>query len=139
MGKKDAYHDLTANSVIDPITCSNDATGNVAVGLDLLDYRGALIGVQAGVEGDLFNTSNYFTIKWQDSNDDSTYAACNDNDLIGGNNTQVIDSNGETPAIHVRAYRGLARYFRAIIDVTGTMANGTQISGFGIRYQKLRQ
>ena len=134
---RDAYHDLVANSAMDPILCSNDATGNVSSSIDLLGYRGALIGVQTGVEGDLFDASNYFTIKWQVSTDNSNWSAANDADLIGGNNTQVIDANGETPAIHVRSYVGTARYVRAIIDVTGTMANGTVASGFAIRYKPL--
>lgn len=109
----------------------------MAIGADLLGYRGALIGIQTGVEGDLFNTSNYFTIKWQDSPDNSNWSAISDDDLIGGNNTQVIDNNAETPAIHVRSYIGANRYVRAIVDVSGTMANGTPISGFVIKYVPL--
>ena len=118
MGLRDAYHDLVANQVIAPILCSNDATGNVANTVDLEGYSGGLIGVQTGVEGDLFDANNYMTIKWQTSTNNVGWSAANDADLIGGNNTAIIDANADANSTHTRSYIGSKRYVRVEFQAT---------------------
>ncbi len=59
--KKDLYHDFRATSVLNPISVSNDATGN-GTGTDLLGYKGALMICSVGAVGALFDASNYLTI-----------------------------------------------------------------------------
>jgi hypothetical protein len=127
---KDLYSSQRANYAVLPIVATNTTQGgNNGTGVDLLNYRGALMIAVLGVEGDKFDTSNYCTIKFQDSPDSSTWSAIADTALVGGNNTQVINNNNQLPIIHQRGYIGSARYVRILFDITGTMANGTPLAG----------
>ncbi len=86
-----------------------------------------------GAVGDAFSGSNYFTVKFLESSNTVVYSAIADTDLIGGNNTVVIDANNEANSTHQRTYIGAARYVTVSIDVTGTMANGTPATAFVVR------
>jgi hypothetical protein len=117
---RDAYHDDRSSVVIDPVAMTT-ANANGA-GIDLLGYEGCRLVVQVGTSGALLGVSNLATIRFMESSNNVVFSAIADTDLIGGNNTQVIDANGETPAIHQRSYTGSARYVTVRIEPTGTIA-----------------
>ena len=118
--KKDLYHDFRATAVIAPVAMTT-ANAN-GTGIDLLGYKGCRLVVQAGTSTALLGASNLATIRFMESTDNSTFTAIADTDLIGGNNTQVIDANNETPSIHQRSYIGSARYVTVRIEPTAIIA-----------------
>jgi hypothetical protein len=131
---KDLYSDFRATSVIKPQSVSNDATGN-GTGTDLLGYEGALMICSVGAVGALFDASNFYTIKFLESANNVVFSAIADTDLVGGNNTVVIDANAEANSVHQRGYIGTARYVTVTIDCTGTLtapATALVIKGFPI-------
>jgi len=117
---QDYYNDDRASIVISPVAMTT-ANANGA-GIDLLGYRKCRLVVQAGTSGALAGASNLATIRFMESSDNSTFTAIADTDLLGGNNTQVIDANGETPSIHQRGYIGVKRYVTVRVEPTGTIA-----------------
>jgi len=130
--KKDLYHDYRATSVLNPVSVSNNATGN-GTGTDLLGYKGALMIASVGAVGALFDASNYYTIKFLESSNNTVFSAIADTDLVGGNNTVVIDANAEANSVHQRGYIGSARYVTVSIACTGTLtapATAIVIKGF---------
>ncbi len=113
---KDLYHDYRSTYTIKPQTVtSSNANGS---GIDLLGYRGALMVCHAGASGGLLGASNYVTIAFVSSTDNSTFTAIADTDLIGGNNTVIIDANAEGNATHQRGYIGTARYVAIQVQCT---------------------
>jgi len=129
---RDLYHSYRETTVVTPQLVSNDATGN-GTGTDLLGVTGCLMVAKIGAVGDLFNGSNYVTIKFLESANNVVFSAIDDDDLIGGNNTVVIDANNEANCVHQRSYVGSARYVTISFDVTGTMANGTPMEAHVVK------
>jgi hypothetical protein len=129
---KDLYSSYRETTVVQPKLVSNDVTGN-GTGTDLLGFTGALMVAKIGAVGDLFNGSNYVTIRFLESSNNVVFSAISDDDLIGGNNTVLIDANNEANCIHQRAYTGSARYVTISFDVTGTMANGTPMEAHVVK------
>jgi len=118
--RKDAYHDITANYTIKPQTLTtSNANGT---GIDLLGYKGALMVAHLGGVGALQDGTNKCVIGFFDSSDNSTFAACADADLVGGNNTETIDANAEANNTVARAYIGDKRYVTIRIAVSGTIS-----------------
>jgi hypothetical protein len=117
---KDLYHSYRSNYCIKPQTLTTtNANGS---GIDLLGYQGALIEVHLGAVGALQDGTNKCVIGFFDSSDNSTFTACSDSDLIGGNNTETIDANAEANSTHQRTYIGDARYVTVQIAVSGTIS-----------------
>jgi hypothetical protein len=129
---RDFYSDYRATEVIAPKLVSNDATGN-GTGTDLLGYEGCLMVCDYGDVGDLHDSSNYVTVKFLASTNNTVFSAIADTDLIGGNNTAVIDANEDANTTVQRGYIGTARYVTISIAVTGTMANGTPAAAFVVK------
>ena len=128
---KDLYHDFRSTYVIKPQTLTT-ANAN-GTGTDLLGYRGALMIAHLGGVGALQDGTNKCVIGFFDSSDNSTFAACADTDLIGGNNTETIDANAEANNTVQRAYIGTARYVTIRIAVSGTISLpvcGEVVKGF---------
>jgi len=105
---KDVYYDARSTVTLKPQSiASSNANGT---GVDLLGYEGCLMICHVGASGGTLGTANLVTIGFVASNDNSTFAAIADTDLIGGNNTVDIDNNTEGNSTHQRTYKGLARY-----------------------------
>jgi len=122
--KKDLYDTLAENTAVKPKLVSNTASGN-GTGVDLLGYEGCLMVAEYGAVGDKHDTSNYVTVSFLASTNNTVFSAIADTDLIGGNNTELIDANAEGNSTHRRCYVGDKRYVTVSFVVTGTMANGT--------------
>jgi len=129
---KDLYHNYLPKVAALPVLVTDDTSGN-GTGVDLYGYQGALMIASIGAVGDLFDGSNYVTIKFLESSNNVVFSAIADEDLIGGNNTVVVNANAEANCIHYRAYVGSAQYVTISFDVTGTMANGTPMSALIVK------
>jgi len=114
---KDLYHDFRSTAVLRPITVSA-GSGN-GTGTDLLGYEGCLMVCHVGASGGLLGGSNYVTIQFLESSNNTVFSAIADTDLIGGNNTHVINANANANTSIQRTYTGSARYVTVTVANTG--------------------
>jgi hypothetical protein len=104
---RDLYHDSRSTYVVKPQTITGAGNGT---GTDLLGYEGCLMIAHVGASGALLGSSNKTTIQFLESANNVVFSAIADGDLIGGNNTVLIDANEEANCTHQRSYVGSARY-----------------------------
>jgi hypothetical protein len=116
---KDLYHDFRATTVVKPVAITSSANGT---GTDLLGYEGALMIATTGAGTALHGASNYATIQFLESSNNVVFSAISDNNLVGGNNTEVLDANGEFNSTVQRGYIGDARYLTITFANTGAVA-----------------
>jgi hypothetical protein len=129
----------TAISLKAAVTTAN-TTGT---GVDLSGYNSAVMIVDVGAEGDTLSGSVYFEIAIQQSDDDSTYTACTQADIVDGTIAasgifyKIDGTTGGDPdttgAIYRVGYVGGKRYIRAVLTKTGTHSNGTPIGAMVVR------
>jgi hypothetical protein len=113
---KDLYSSYRSTFSIKPQTVTSaNADGT---GIDLLGYTGALMICHTGASGALLGGSNYVTIAFVESANNVVFSAIADTDLIGGNNTVIIDANSEANSTHQRSYVGAARYVAIQVQTT---------------------
>lgn len=116
-----------AVKTIQAIVGNNDTEGT-GVGVDLAGAGSALMIAAIGISGDTLSGSVYVTVKFQESNDNSTWNDIADADLGGGANSVVIDDAAEDDVVVQRTYKGGKRYVRVFVDFTGTHTNGIPIA-----------
>lgn len=133
---KDLYSDERSTTVLKPIKVTSNATGNGA-GTDLLGFRGCLMIAALGASADVLDGSNYYSIKFLESSNNTVFSAIADTDLIGGTNTAVVNNNASANSTHQRSYTGAARYVTVSISVAGTIASGTPISAHVVKGKPL--
>jgi hypothetical protein len=87
-------------------------------GVDILGFASAALILDAGT---MTGTTPSETIKWQDSDDNSTFADIATTDLVGGlSGTITLDTTNHQSIIK-RGYTGGKRYVRGIVSaVAGT-------------------
>ena len=129
----------TAISLKAAVTTAN-TTGT---GVDLSGYNSAVMIVDVGAEGDTLSGSVYFEIAIQQSDDDSTYTACTQADIVDGTIAasgifyKIDGTAGGDPdttgAIYRVGYVGGKRYIRAVLTKTGTHGSGTPIGAMVVR------
>ncbi len=130
----DCNTEIISNYCIKPQTITT-ANAN-GTGFDLLGYRQCRLTVHIGAVGALQDGTNKCTIGFFDSSDNSAFTACADTDLIGGNNTEVIDANAEANNTVSRCYIGTKRYVTIRIAANGTVS--LPVCGTIIRAKPLR-
>lgn len=129
----------TAISLKAKVTTAN-TTGT---GVDLSGYNSAVMIVDVGAEGDTLSSSIYYEIAIQQSDDDSTYAACTQADIVDGTIAasgifyKIDGTTGGDPdttgVIYRVGYVGGKRYIRAVLTKTGTHTNGTPVGAMVVR------
>lgn len=110
-----AIRDLVNNvDVVESLApASRTATAN-GTGVDLRGFESATVVIEAGAAG---GTTPSFTFEVQESDDDSTYTAVADADLMGDDEPVVTAAAAPVKI----GYRGTKRYLRAAITaVSGT-------------------
>lgn len=112
-----------------PILANNTSEGT-GVGVDRRGYGDVLMVAMQGISGDTLSGSVYWTITFEESDDNSTYSTIAAADIEGGYSTWVIDAAAEDPTNIVRLYKGTKRYVRILWTASGTHTNGTPIAGF---------
>lgn len=116
------------SQVMVPIVANDDNEG-ASLSVDRLGYQEVLMIASQGISGDTLSGSVYWTIKFQECDDDATWTNIADGDLKNGANLWIINAAAEDPTTIIRLYRGGKRYVRIFWDSTGTHTNGTPISG----------
>lgn len=140
---RDLLNNLKVVNLLHPIVVNNDTEGTPVTALLNRDgYEAAAVIAQIGISGDTLSGSVYLTVKAQESDDGSTWAAITDDTkLIRGSGSAAPDSNGIVATIDDAAeddvmlcvgYVGDKQYFRLTLDLTGTHTNGIPCSMIGL-------
>jgi hypothetical protein len=78
-----------------------------------------------GTQLDTLSGSNYGTLTFEESTaSGSGFSAIAAADLLGGDNSVVIDAAAEDALVVYRTYTGSKRYVRMVMTITGTLASG---------------
>lgn len=109
--------------------------------LDLAGFHGAAVALMIGVFGDVQSGTVYMEGELQESNDDSSYTAVADADLLlppgdavrTGNATGTFFQSKTTGAtdlsgVYTVGYRGNKRYIKTNLRLTGTHSTGTPVA-----------
>lgn len=118
------------------------AADNTPAAIDLRDYGSALLLLHIGVGGITFSGTNKIEFVLTHSDDDSTYTAVTDDDVIKDSLAPATVSNGIVRALtaaHAGAtlqklgYIGGKRYVKLLADFGGTHGTGTPIAASIVR------
>lgn len=109
------------------------AADNTPSAVDLAGYNAAEIVLSVGAGGITFNGTNKIEFVLTHSDDDSTYTAVTDDDMLGvsGVTAGIIKS---LKAAHAAAatyrfgYKGGKRYLKLLADFSGTHGTGTPVA-----------
>ncbi len=129
---RDLGNNLVAVQSLAPVVASGNATTTNSTGVDLQGFEGAFVTVASGVEGDTLASNLKYDFKLQHSDDDSTYADCEQKDVtdlaISSGIFLTLDDNAETPQVSGIGYIGGKRYLRVSVVRTGNHSSGTPLA-----------
>ena len=123
---------------IELVECLNaivKAADTNAAGIDTQGFNSSMVMVNVGAPGVTFSTTHKVEIRLQDSADNSTFADVTNNNFVTGGTVggtgiwQTIDADGDCNAVYGIGYVGPERYFRVVLDFTGSHSTGT---AFGV-------
>lgn len=123
---QDLYNSLSAIDTLRAQAFTATANGT---GIDLKGYESALVVADIGTFG---GTSPTATLRVEESDDDSTYTAVADADLVGGANSLAITTANDV-ALWTRGYIGDKRYIRAAISAIGGTSPSLPLSAVVLR------
>ena len=127
---KDMHSDITVVSAIGAAALTAD---NTPAAIDLRGYNAAEIILLIGAGGITFSTMNKIEFKLTHSDDDSTYTAVTDADVLGvesvasGGIIKALTEAHGTAAAYRVGYVGGKRYLKLLADFSGTHGTGTPI------------
>jgi len=119
---------------IELVECLNaivKAADTNAAGIDTQGFNSSMAIVNVGAPGVTFSTTHKVDIRLQDSSDNSTFADVTDNNYVTGGTVggtgiwQTIDADGDCNAVYGLGYVGPERYYRVVLDFSGTHGTGT--------------
>ncbi len=127
---KDLYHNVSVTHLLDPQVAT---TAKTSAGLDLQGFASANVLFVIGAAGDTLSGGIYWTLKLQESDDNSSYSDVLASDLLNGSATVVINSLSLDQATYSFGYIGSKRYLKGVATPTGTHTNGTPLGIVGLR------
>ena len=119
-----------------------DADTN-ATGIDTKGFNSSMAIVNVGAPGITFSGTHKVDIILEDSSDNSTFAAVTNNNYVTGGTVgstgiwQTIDANGDCNAVYGIGYVGPERYYRVVLDFSGTHGTGTVFGVVGAQSNPL--
>lgn len=127
---KDIHSRSSVGTLIGAATLAAD---NTPAALDLYGFNAAEIILGIGIGGITFSGSNKIEFVLTHSDDDTTYTAVTDADMLGvtGITGGIIKSliAAHAAAAHYRfGYKGGKRYLKLLADFSGTHGTGTPVS-----------
>ena len=127
---KDIHSDLKVVSAIGAAVLSAD---NTPAAIDLQGYNAAEIVLSVGIGGITFSGTNKVEFKLTHSDDDTTYDAVEQNDVLGvtvasGGIIKSLVAAHAAAAVYRAGYRGGRRYLKLLADFSGTHGSGTPIA-----------
>ena len=114
-----------------------------ASGVDTQGANSAMVIVNVGAPGVTFSGSVKVDVKLEDSADNSTYGAVTNNNFVTGGTVdsngiwQTIDADGDCNAVYGLGYVGPERYYRVVLDFSGTHGTGTVFGVVGAQSNPL--
>jgi len=111
---------------------------NTPAAVDLAGYRGAEIILAIGAGGITFTTTNKVEFKLTHSDDDSTYTAVAQSEVLGttvgtGGIIKSLNAAHATASVYRVGYVGSKRYLKLLADFSGTHGTGTPIAAIVVR------
>lgn len=127
---RDAYSNVTTKVLL---PCAAYNADNTPAAVDILGYGSALIALAIGVGGITFDSTNKVEFKLTHSNDDSTYTAVAQTDIVGatvgtGGIIKSLVAAHATADVTKVAYIGNKRYLKLLADFSGTHGTATPLS-----------
>jgi len=122
---KDNYNNTKTVALLDPIAVSTTQT---ITDIDLADFRSAKLNIHAGLdEGSGLSSSHKIVFTLKDSDDGTTYAAVDEEDMLGvtpddSGTILTIDAADEDNTIYSFGYVGGKQYLELVGTVTGTIS-----------------
>ncbi len=109
------------------------AADNTPPAIDLMGFKSCEVLLAVGVGGITFTGANKVEFVVTESDDDSTYTAVNQADIIGatvatGGIVKSLVAAHAAAAVYRFGYVGDARYIKVLADFSGTHATGTPIA-----------
>ena len=132
-------HDMHSHiSVATLIGAAALAADNTPAAVDLRGFDAAEIVLSIGVGGITFSGTNKVEFKLTHSDDDSTYTAVTDADMLGvtGITSGIIKSliaAHATAASYRFGYKGGKRYLKLLADFSGTHGTATPMAATVVR------
>ena len=131
---------------IELVECLNaieKAADTDATAIDTQGFNSSMAIVNVGAPGITFSGTNKVDIKLEDSSDNSTFTAVTNNNFVTGGTVdssgiwQTIDADGDCNAVYGIGYVGPQRYYRVVLDFSGTHGAGTVFGVVGAQSNPL--
>ena len=131
---------------IELVECLNaivKAADTNATGIDTKGFNSSMAIVNVGAPGITFSGTHKVDIILEDSSDNSTFAAVTNNNYVTGGTVgstgiwQTIDADGDCNAVYGIGYVGPERYYRVVLDFSGTHGTGTVFGVVGAQSNPL--
>jgi len=140
---RDMYSQFYVEQSLEPLIRTT-GTANGAT-IDLRGFDSAMCVATVGTTGETLAAGTDIEFRVQESADDSTWTAVDDDDLVhkvtgrlGVEGTfALVDANSEDVAVYYTSYIGHKRYIR-IVAVSTNCASGTSIGGIVIKGKPAR-
>jgi len=136
--------DLKQNiELVESLNAIVKAADTNCAGIDTQGANSAMVIVNVGAPGVTFSGSVKVDVKLEDSADNSTYGAVTNNNFVTGGTVdsngiwQTIDADGECNAVYGIGYVGPERYYRVVLDFSGTHGTGTVFGVVGAQSNPL--
>ena len=132
---RDHVSNIDAKVLIAPATYAAD---NTPAAVDLRDADAATLLIAVGAGGITFDATNKVEFKLTHSEDDTTYAAVAENDILnatvaaGGVVKSLAAAHAAASVTRV-GYVGGKRYLKLLADFSGTHGTGTPLSVLLVR------
>lgn len=141
MSSREIFNSIKIENVVIAQVLTASATPTV---IDMSDASSVDFLVNMGNSGDTLSGSVYWTIKLQDSSDNSAFADVTDSESLliaingvkqDGATSIVVDAPTEDQKNFEISYKvpGNKQYLKLLIDATGTHSNGTPVSAVAIK------
>lgn len=127
---REIHSTLKPEIMIAPATLAAD---NTPAAIDLAGFNAAEILINVGVGGITFSGTNKIEFKLTHSDDNSTYTAVTDDDVLGvdvadGGIVRSLVAAHAAASVTKVGYIGGKRYLKLLADFDGTHGTGTPIS-----------
>lgn len=132
---RDLHDNLSTAMLVAPQTATADVT---PVSVDLLGFRAAMVLLYIGIGGITFTGTNKIEFILEHSNDNSTWNAVAQADVLGptvaaGGIVRSLVAAKAAADVQEISYIGGRRYVRLTPDFSGTHGTGTPMTAFMVR------
>jgi len=127
---RDLYHNVLATQVLSPVVATSTKTSST---IDMQGYNSLSVVFAVGTAGDTLSGSIYWTLKLQESDNDSSYTDVIAADIYSGSATAVVNSLSLDETSYSFGYKGTKRYVQAVATASGSHSTGTPLGILALR------